>query len=178
MEPYFRLIQSRLHPTPSGKIPIWVVYLIPHYRGNLQPAPASSLPSPPSQEIKAALHAAQNSETKCGMGRGRWSPTCGGKRGGQAGAGGARLPGGAGPWVRSLTGERALGLGRRVTHLTLGPGTFLPPTPHRAPTTHCALVMSMTPRPRSPLDPLPAWGASNGSICPHYSQPSRLRRAR
>lgn len=89
--------------------------------------------------------------------------------GGQAGVGGAWLPGGG----RGLGQEpegRALGLERGVTHPTLGPGTCLPSTPHspHRPPTHCALVMSTTPPPRPSLDPLSAWGASNGSLCPLF----------
>lgn len=98
--------QAAPHPL-RPEIPIWVVYLILHYRRKYT---ASSLqPIPPSQKIKAALDACPEiPQPERRMGEKQVEPNMWvGSGGGQAGEGETRLP--SGEWVRSPAGGKRAG---------------------------------------------------------------------
>lgn len=133
---YFRLIQSRLHPTPSGRDPhLGCLLNTPLQEKKYSQLPPTSAAHPSLRRDQSfTTRLPRNSEPECRVGERQVEPSTwvGGKRGGQAGAGGTRLPGGGwSGWVRSLTGgERALGLGREshISPWVLGP--TCPTTPH------------------------------------------------
>lgn len=156
MGPYFRLIQSRLHPHPlPPEIPIWAVYLIPHYRrkytASSRPASAarSSLRKDQSCTRFLPRYSVTRMQTGGEAGRdqrgdyGNWEA-----QGVQVGperswGGGAGV---AGSGARQE--ERALGR-RGVTHLTLAPGCL--PAPSTLP--HPAELSQLT----TPLAPKACW---------------------
>lgn len=155
MEPYFRLIQSRLHPTPSGEIPIWVVYLIPHYRrkSTASSRQLTAQPSLPGDQSCAPCrpefrNQMQNGERQVG-GRGEARQV-------RVGPG---FEVGAGPWVRSLTGgSSGLGEGSHTSH----PGSWdlpapNPPLPAEPPNSLCPCHVHDAPS-EIPPGPTASWG--------------------
>lgn len=137
--------QAAPHPLPP-KIPIWAVYLIPHYRRKYTASscPASAAQSSLRKDQSCTRFLPRYSVTRMQTGgeagRAQQSGDYG-KWGGGVGAGGTRLPERC--WVaRSGAWQEDRALGRRsgVTHLTLVPGCLPAPStatpPSRALPTH------------------------------------------